>query len=126
MIPLLSRIVYDGPKNAVLQVSGFLVKDIVAAEPILLLKDLHPWPKALRLDSIVFAVQEKMGCVLWWKAKDELELILPVESRGKLDFEGMQGLHSPNEGTEGIYMSTFKCTDKAGYYFLLFLDLMKQ
>lgn len=121
-----SKVTYDGPKNTVVQVSGYLVKDIQSAEPILLLKDLAPVPKAIRLDSVVFAIQEKMGCVLWWKVGDKMSLILPLESRGKLDFEGMQGLHSPQDGVEGIYMSTFKCTDKGGYYFTILLDLMKQ
>lgn len=126
MASLSSKVTYDGEKNSIVQVTGFLTKDIQAAEPILLLKDLRPVPKAMRLDSVVFGIQEKMGCVLWWKVRHELELILPLESRGKLGFEDMQGLHSPQEGLEGIYMSTFKCTGPNGYYLTVLLDLMKQ
>jgi hypothetical protein len=80
-------------------------------------------PKSVRLDGIVFAVQEKAGVNLWWeREEEENKLILPVESRGYFNFEGIMTLSSP-EGAGGISMTTFKVDEPKS--FLLILDLVK-
>ena len=105
-------------------ISGTLSKDIFSPLVVLNFADLHPVPARVRIESAVFAIQEKMGCVLWWDTEDGDVLILPLESRGKLDFESpMQGLHAP-KGARGIKMSTFLCN--AEKHFLIMLDMTKQ
>lgn len=118
------KIQHDGQKNAVLQVSGFLDSDVTQARTILTLEDLQLNPKAIRIESIVYAFQDKMGCVLWWQGDENIYPILPLEGRGTLNFNDMQGLHSPQSDVKGIAITTYG-VDK-GKYFLITLDLTKQ
>jgi hypothetical protein len=81
----------------------------------------------MRLDSVTFAIQEKMGFNLWWTGGATIkdwQLIMPLESRGFFDFEKVGGLHSP-DGCYGIGLSVFKNTDPM-MTFTMTLDLTKQ
>lgn len=123
MSDLSIRKMADGTKNAIVNISGLLTAELPQTD-IVVLRDLADQPKGLKIESFVFAIQEKMGFYLWWRKGKETALILPLESRGGLSFEGMQCLHSP-EGTEAIAMSSFGwAAPKKG--FLLLLDMVKQ
>jgi hypothetical protein len=110
-----------GARNCRVTVSGFLYPDIPPT-PLVLFANLEGKPKTVRLDGIIFAVQEKAGINLWWLGEDENRLILPVESRGYFNFEGVMTLPSP-EGAKGIQMTTFKVDEPKS--FLMMLDLVK-
>lgn len=89
---LSSKIVMEGQKNAAVLITG----DTLDLEPytsILRLESLHFAPKSIRLDSIVYAFQDKAGLEFWW---DEGVLALPLEGRGKLDLGSVWPLHSPD------------------------------
>jgi hypothetical protein len=118
------KIQHDGHKNAVLQVSGYVSADTEKAITILELSDLLPVPKSFRIESMVFALQEKMGCLLWWVCKEDIYPILPIEGKGALNFNDMQGLHSPHEGVLGLAISCYGVGD--GKHLLITLDLTKQ
>ena len=120
-----TKIVIDGGKNSVVTLSGSLREDIASPSLVLKFEDLAMKPKSVRIDAVVFAIQEKMGVVLWWELDKERELILPLESRGRFNFEEIQGLHSPKEGVLGISMSTFEWKAPVKH-FLIMLDLTKQ
>jgi hypothetical protein len=114
----------DYRKNLTVRMTGILTKDI-PEQNIFLFKDLVEMPAKLRFESVVFAVQEKMGFYLWWKGGDSKKsLILPLESRGAFNFEPLQFLHSP-PWAEGMSFSTFGAMS-TGKAFLLILDLGKQ
>ena len=98
--------------------------------PILELDKLEPpregW-KGLRLDSAVWAIQEKMGLYLWWEdPKGEEALVLPMESRNSVRFD--EGIPSPRveNGWAGkMYLSSFRCEDgplPKGFFVLLDFD----
>lgn len=120
----------DG-KNAVVQVTGFLKSE----EPfkILDLSQLKGQPKAIRLDSITFLIEEKAGIKLWWEdsTPGEMQLIFPLESRGFFDFGKSHPIHSPRDCLS-IYASGFNLEWKNGDYknavksFFLMLDMEKQ
>jgi len=112
----------DGPKNAAIVMSGMLKKDFPISD-VLLFKELNPVPKAIRIESIVFAIQEKMGFQLYWKTPEGYEIIMPLESRGYFNFETMQGYHSPRNAI-GLAMSSFGCDKEKS--FCIFLDITKQ
>lgn len=114
----------DGAKNVAVALSGTLFKDLAPTE-FLLFNELSLSPRAVRIESVVFAIQEKMGFNLLWKMEGgQWRLILPLESRGRLDFESpMQGIHSP-EGAIGLGISSFLCVLEKT--FLVMLDLTKQ
>jgi hypothetical protein len=122
---MLIKISPDGDKNCLLTLSGFVAKDFPVRE-ILSFKKLKNAPRALRLDSILFVIQEKMGFNLWWWM-DEPQLIMPLESRGYFDFEKVQSLHSP-PGATGLGLSSFKGpkSTEPEQSFLLMLDMVKQ
>jgi hypothetical protein len=113
-------------KNCRISVSGLLNPgQYKSPHPIFLFKDLSGSPSGVRLDSIEFAVQEKMGFNLWWIMEDKThEVVLPLESRGYFDFEKVDSWHSP-PGAVGMALSAFKITEQ-GMSFLIMLDLVKQ
>lgn len=105
------KVVAGGQNSLVVQVTGILTKDLSQPVTILDMAKVEG-AKRLRLDSMVFAVQEKLGCLFWWKMKeqDEPVLMLPVESRGRFDWEAIRGLHTPDGELEAVRMSTFGFT----------------
>ena len=108
--------------NCLVKVSGWLDEDIGLTK-ILSFDELSPIPKAIRLDSIVFAIQEKAGFNLWWVGEEgEKRLILPLESRGYFNFEGMGSLQSKH--ATGIAMESFNVASTKT--FLILLDLVRQ
>ena len=119
---IFSHISIDGHKNAVVSVTGMLYEDIEHTD-ILTLSNLSPTPRAIRIEGVTFAIQEKMGFQLYWRTLHGYELIMPIESRGFFNFDVMQGLHSPKD-TIGLSVSSFGCKDLKS--FLILLDLTKQ
>ena len=114
----------DTGKNITLRVSGFITKSFTIPQTIFDFSELRLNPSKIRFESVVFAIQEKMGMYLWWKGKESNKtLILPLESRGAFNFEAMQYLHSPEDAL-GMSFTTFGVdTPKA---FLLIIDLGAQ
>jgi len=125
----LVQLIKEGPKNLSVLVRGITKKDFTPV-PILELDKLEPpregW-KGLRLDSAVWAIQEKMGLYLWWEdPKGEEALVLPMESRNSVRFD--EGIPSPRveNGWAGkMYLSSFRCEDgplPKGFFVLLDFD----
>lgn len=114
----------DGRKNVIIKVSGFLMETLEWTD-VLTFEKLAEAPKKLKVQSVIYMIQEKMGLYLWWRLGEKIySPIFPLESRGKVDFDGMQGVNSP-EGAVGISISSFNQIEvpKA---FLLMLDMDKQ
>lgn len=118
----------DGGKSCQVTITGQLSEDLSEPEPILFFADLSGAPKRLRLDGVQFAIQEKMGFLLWWIMSVEafpppFKLILPLESRGGYDFEKIQPIQSPADSV-GIAVSSFKVTEE-NMSFMIMLDLAR-
>lgn len=97
---LKSTITMDGSKAAVVCVSGYVDKPIIErVVDFLTLKDCS---RGVRIDSIVYSFVDKFRGYLHWEDKDDT-FILPLEGRGRLEFESLQSLHSPKE-SKGILM----------------------
>ena len=110
------EIVTNGAKGTILRVSGVIDK-AQPAQDLFTFEELNS-PTGLRLDSVVFALQEKMGVILWWKTPEGGILMMPLESRGRLDWEAVGALQSPN-GASGIMMSTFKVDEPKVFTFIM-------
>ena len=110
--------------NCLVKISGWLEKDMPYTK-VFMFDELAPVPKAMRIDSLVFAIQEKAGFNLWWvegESAAEKRLILPLESRGFFNFEGMQSLQSGK--AKGIAIEAFNITSTKT--FLILLDMVRQ
>jgi hypothetical protein len=110
--------------NCLVKISGWLDKDIPLTK-IFMFEELSPVPKGIRIDSLVFAIQEKAGFNLWWVEGEEAaerRLILPLESRGSFSFEGMGSLQSGS--AKGIAIESFNITSTKT--FLICIDMVKQ
>jgi hypothetical protein len=115
----------DGDKNCHVTITGQLSDPLSEPAPILFFMHLKGSPKAMRLDGIQFAIQEKMGFNLWWIMEGEsFEILMPIESRGGFDFEKIKPVSSPS-GAIGLALTSFKVTEKSMSY-LIMLDLTKQ
>jgi len=77
--------IHGGGRNQTWLVTG-LVEQADESKAIQLLSELD---KGIRLASVAFLVQEKMGFTLWW---DEglTQPMMPVESRGAFRFDGVR------------------------------------
>ena len=114
---MIIQIIKEGEKNFSILVKGMVHADFLAV-PILDLAKVKPpregW-KGLRLDSAVWAIQEKLGLYLWWDKPDgEKTLALVMESRNGLRYD--EGILSPRkqDGWNGIlYLSSFNCDSPA-------------
>ena len=93
-------------KNISLQIMGIVTEDF-GPQVIFDIGKADPPMSGIRLDGILFAIQEKLGLLLWWD-EEMTELILPLESRGAFRFDGgllhKLGSH-PWSGR--IYLSSF-------------------
>ena len=68
-----------------------------------------PSPGGLRFDSALWALQEKMGILLFWGEECRSDtLFLPCESRNSMRFD--DGLMSPNPWKD-LHFSTFGVVD---------------
>ena len=119
-------LVQDGEKNSILSFGG-IVRNVLVKRPVFNLNDLRGNPGRVRIEAIIYNIQEKMGFHLWWKRGDEYDYIMPLESRGRADFEGMQGIQSTAKH-ESLVIDSFgpspDSNDRKG--FLLFFDVSKQ
>ena len=119
----------DGPKNLTLLVKGRVGPEDFPRRPILDVTGAASL-KGLRLDTATWAIQEKMGFLLWWEDSDEEEsLILPMESRNFLKFP--EGIASPRiqDGWGGkLYLSSFRADEPTGLdkWFFFMLEFDKQ
>lgn len=128
---MITRILQDGQKNCSVLVKGFTKEDFEPIPFLDITKLQAPregW-KGFRLDSAVWAIQEKMGLHLWWsKPEGEEELVLPMESRNGIRFD--TGLVSPrvDKGWGGVmYISSFRVSEIPGpKSFMFVLELDKQ
>jgi hypothetical protein len=129
---MILRTIKEGEKNFSVSVTGFTRDDFKRVPIIDIEKFKAPtsgW-KGVRLDSITWAIQEKMGMYLRWEDDDkETSLILPLESRNSMRFD--EGIPSPriNEGwTKRIWLSGFNTNiaPAGAKSFFLLLDFDKQ
>ena len=90
-------------KNITVQVTGVLDEELGLTAILDVRKLAHP-AEGVRLDGVIWLIQEKMGINLWW---GEGELLLPLESRGATRFD--YGLHNKIvDGWDGkVWMTTF-------------------
>jgi hypothetical protein len=117
------KFVTDGHNNCVLKVAGIINRDLPFTK-VFLFTDLTPAPRALKLDSTVYAIQDKLTCIFWWITASGYELMAPLEGKGRLDWEAVQGLHSPREAVTGLAISTMHCDELK--HFVVTLDFTKQ
>ena len=127
------QLIKDGAKNFSVLIKGWVTRDFNPVSIIDIEKLEKPtagW-KGVRLDSVVWAVQEKMGFHLWWeKGVKEETLILPLESRNSMRFD--EGIPSPRvvDGWgKQIWLSSFKALSndpELAKHFVILLDFDKQ
>lgn len=115
-----------GTKNVHVQVNGWVEEGVLDWQRIVEAKAFQS--KSLRLDSVNYALSEKTEVLLAWdKVGEDAHVFLPLNGRGRLDFDAVNGLQNTvGEGQTGdvlIYVST-ELPRRA--YFTLTLDFSKQ
>lgn len=121
MLSLAQVQIQDGGKNVKIIVSGFIEPEL--DESVLLLLDLNKLsgnPRGIRLDSIVWVIEEKALLYLCWGER----VLMPMESRNSVRFD--TPLNSPPDIREiRVYCRRPAASPSAAAFFLL-LDLDKQ
>jgi len=120
-----SSIVHNGARTAVVKIIGILDGKDLERTNVINLAELGTKIKGVRIDTLKFAVEEKLTLLLWWEGKDPEQFICPLAGRGLFDFEAFGGEHSRNDGkgSGNIQLSTTGCEGKK--HFALWLDMMK-
>ena len=120
-----TRLLYDGQKNVLILVTGEipstdsgLVKEFTAVE----FSKLAGSPKGLRLDTVIWLIEEKAGLQFWWAGEAFESFLLPMESRNHLRFD--RPLDSP-PGTTHVLIKPGK-SESGPRMFMLLLDFSKQ
>lgn len=82
---------------------------------------------SMRLLTAEFSIQQGLSLLLFWEGEDEHTFLLPLEGRGRLDFEWCGGLIDPRvKGWTGnIYLDAEHFT-KGVKHFALVLEFSKQ
>jgi hypothetical protein len=102
----------DGNKNTVYVVSGDIKSETDSTYSIIKLEDLVGIPKSLKLDSLAFAVQNGLLCLISYRDK---KYTIPLEGKGKMELDTFGGL----PGHE------IDLTLKGTGVFTIFLDISK-
>lgn len=87
MMPFQIDMTRDGHKNVVYIVSGEVKKDTMSH--VTSVESLSPKPQSLRLDNIIYAVEDGLKAFLRLQGTGH---VIPLEGRGRLLFEDMGGL----------------------------------
>lgn len=77
-------ILSDSSKNLKAIVRGFFTSDLIEPTVVLDLDKLKDSPQHIRIDSLWWLMEEKMGLRLWW---DNGQLLVPMESRNSMRFD---------------------------------------
>jgi len=126
---MLVKITKDGDKNLTVLIKGIVTEDF-GRTPIVDLAKLRQSGeglKGIRLDSIVWAIQEKLGLTLWWSEDGgEDSMAMPMESRNSMRFdEGVESPRVKDGWQQKLYLSSFNCKD-GPKKFLVILQFDKQ
>lgn len=119
----------DHGKFVTVVVQGYLTGD--TAITLVSAESLNPRPKFLIIDTITFAIQEKMGVLLLWgrKGSEPAYEILPLESRGRVDLSGSRVLRSPKDWDGTLVLRAFNHSlppEAERKHILLVLQMEKQ
>lgn len=122
------KITKDGEKNLTVLIKGIITEDFGRTPIVDLAKLKQPYEglKGIRLDSVVWVIQEKLGLTLWWDESGEDSMAMPMESRNSMRFD--EGVESPRirEGWPGkLWLSSFNCNG-GPKKFLVILQFDKQ
>lgn len=114
------EILTNGGHGTVLSIKGNIFGTELAVTDLFSFEELKA--KGLRLDSVVYALSGKMEILLWWKLEKDYSIMLPLATRGRLDWEAVTGLNSPKDAT-GIAISA---KDSHENYFVINMDFTKR
>lgn len=125
------QILRDGPRNAVVKLTGVLnTSDLaqqVAVDITTLTQGLTgPVAQQLRIDHIDYSIQDQLEVQLFWDATTPKE-ILPLAGRGRMSFWNFGGLQN-NAGTGktgNILLQTTGYTSGT-QVFTVILEMVKQ
>lgn len=124
---LSSRLVGGGIKNAFVQVQGFTSTEFGSDWfTVLKMAELQHPCKTLHLDAIYHAVAEGLEVQLAWRANGgrELQPIMPIAGRGRIDFNEARGIQAFTENPlEEIVLRVFGQAKNPAPCIMLLLDL---
>jgi hypothetical protein len=126
------QILEDGPRNVVVKLAGILdtsdvsITDLVTPATLTPIDGFGTLATRLVIDKITFVVEPGLAVNLYWDATAD-DLIAPLVAAGKLCFEKVGGVYSPESaGTTGkIQFSTQGWSASATLAFTVLLEMRK-
>lgn len=125
---LQSRTIGSGSKNAAIQIQGQANSKFDGEWQVAVtLEELSPPAKILRLDAIYHAISEGLEIQLAWESDiGEIQVILPIAGRGRIDFAEVSGVHTFIEGSvKSVMLRVLGESKNPTPCFLLILDFSK-
>lgn len=99
---VVTQIVQEGPRNAIIKITGELDTSDFSVATVIDLTTLNqggtgPVPAAIRIDYIDYSIGQQLEVILEWHATTNVP-ILPIAGRGRMPFLTFGGLQN-NAGT---------------------------
>lgn len=125
---LTTQVLSDGAKNCAVKITGVAVK--AGSWQTVIETGMFKGPPArVKIDHIEWAITSGIEVFLGWHADEgERELIVPLGSRGQINFSDYGGLSNLSEGKSGHIELMVQGLKKSEVVeaFCLFIDLQKQ
>jgi len=126
--------IIDGPRNAVIKVTGQLDTSDVAPMQVVIPQDLMQMtdtnkPPKVNLNHIDYSISANLEVVISWgdaAGDGPVSPILPLAGRGRMSFDDFKGLRNLQTDTDGsIWLSTTGFATGSTSVFSLVLELIK-
>jgi hypothetical protein len=125
------QILIDGPRNAVVKITGILDTSNLALSTFVDLTTLTqggtaPAPTRVRVDHIDYSIGDQLEVQLFWDATTDVAM-LPIAGRGKMSFWNFGGLQdNSGAGRTGNILIQTTGWASGTQVFSVILELVKQ
>jgi hypothetical protein len=120
-----TQVILDGPRNAIVKVTGILDTSDVPLTNIISVANFCNAPKGFRIEHVDYSITDQLELQVLWQGSPDV-VILPVAGRGKMSFGSFGGLinNAGSSATGGIDIKTTGWSSGT-QIFTLILELVK-
>jgi hypothetical protein len=120
-----NQIIIDGPRNAVVKVTGVLDTSDLALTTIVLPANFSPVPPKFRLYHVDYSITDQIELQLQWQGTPN-QVMMPLAGRGRMSFVDFGGLTDNAASPTGAIQLLTTGWASGIQVFTLVLELVKE